>query len=408
MSVFISLLTVAGALYALYGAVIALSGLRFRPALKPAAMQGRFAVLIPAHNEAEVIAPLLASLEGQHYPREQFDVYVSADHCTDATASLARAHGAIVLERVNAPQRGKTWNLRWAFEHIPLKEYEGVVVIDADNLAHPDFLKATNAYLEQHPQVLAVQGVLDVKNPSDNWLTAASAVSYWFTNRFVQYAKSRLGLSAMLGGTGMCIRSACLERVGWRLESLVDDLELTVLLNLEGHAVGWNEHAIVFDEKPTELAVSLRQRQRWMQGHFWVLARYAPALLGRFVRSGRWLYLDALLVLLGPAIALIGLLTVVGQLAQHSRGWLAHPLAHELEIIAWLASPLLLAALHSLIGPSLRAGKLSFKYLIWIPTYFIFGLSWFYPIVRGLLSAHDQGHWVKTAHTRSISSSELR
>ena len=408
MSLIIVALTVAGVLYALYGILIALAGIRNRPALKIAATQRRFAVLIPAHNEAEVIGPLLNSLEGQGYPRSDFDVYVSCDHCTDATVSVARAHGAVVLERFGQTQRGKTWNLRWALGQIPLEDYEGVAVIDADNLVHPNFLSAMNAYLEQHPQTQAVQGVLDVKNPNDNWVTAASAMSYWFTNRFVQYAKSSLGLSCMLGGTGMMIRSACLRRIGWRLESLVDDLELTVLLNLEGNSVGWNEHAIIYDEKPTELSVSLRQRQRWMQGHFWVLARYAPALLGCFVRTRRLLYLDTLLVLVGPAITLIGLLAAIGQFAQFGRAWLESTLINETTMVAWLVSPLLIGALHAVVGPSMRAGKLSFKYLIWLPAYIAFGLTWFYPIVRGLLNARDQGHWVKTAHNRSISSSELR
>ncbi len=408
MSFVIAALTVAGVLYALYGTLIALAGIRSRPALRAAATQRRFAVLIPAHNEAEVIGPLLSSLEGQGYPRSRFDVYVSCDHCTDATVSVARAHGALVLERVGQQQRGKTWNLRWALGQIRLNDYEGVAVIDADNLVHPDFLSAMNAYLEQHPQTQAVQGVLDVKNPNDNWVTVASAMSYWFTNRFVQYAKSSLGLSCMLGGTGMLIRSAALRRIGWRLESLVDDLELTVLLNLEGNAVGWNEHAIIYDEKPTELKVSLHQRQRWMQGHFWVLARYAGALLGCFVRTGRLLYLDTLLVLLGPAITLIGLLAAIGQFAQFGLTWFEQPLTNEPGIVAWLVWPLLLGALHAVVGPSVRTGKLSFKYLIWFPAYIAFGLSWFYPIVRGLLSARDQGHWVKTAHKRSISSSELR
>lgn len=53
----------ARALYALYGVLTALAGIRSRLVLRQAATQRRFAVLIPAHNEAEVIGPLLSSLE---------------------------------------------------------------------------------------------------------------------------------------------------------------------------------------------------------------------------------------------------------------------------------------------------------------------------------------------------------
>src|SRR5690348_8468671 len=49
----------------------------------------RFAVLIPAHNEEVLLGQLLESLAAQDYPREQFQVIVIADNCTDATSERA-------------------------------------------------------------------------------------------------------------------------------------------------------------------------------------------------------------------------------------------------------------------------------------------------------------------------------
>ena len=55
----------------------------------------RIAVVIPAHNEADVIYDTVRLvIEKQKYPREMFDVYVIADNCTDNTAELARQAGA--------------------------------------------------------------------------------------------------------------------------------------------------------------------------------------------------------------------------------------------------------------------------------------------------------------------------
>ena len=53
----------------------------------------RFSVLVPAHNEAMVIAPLLESLANQNYPKNCYKVYASCDNCTDNTAEIAREHG---------------------------------------------------------------------------------------------------------------------------------------------------------------------------------------------------------------------------------------------------------------------------------------------------------------------------
>ena len=54
------------------------------------------AVVVPAHNEAATIEQTIGSCLHQTYPVAQ--VIVVADNCTDATAALARAAGATVIE----------------------------------------------------------------------------------------------------------------------------------------------------------------------------------------------------------------------------------------------------------------------------------------------------------------------
>ena len=58
-----------------------------------------FAVLIAAHDEATVIGALVDSLCAQTYPAQQIGIFVAADRCSDRTAEIARAHGAVVFAR---------------------------------------------------------------------------------------------------------------------------------------------------------------------------------------------------------------------------------------------------------------------------------------------------------------------
>ncbi len=387
--------------YAFYNVAIGLRGI-FRGRQSPAArVHRRFAILVPAHNEAAVLGPLLNSLQAQQYPRECFEVFVSADHCSDHSAEVARTHGAVVLERHNQVRRGKTWNVRWALAHLPVREFDAVVIIDADNLAHPGYLAAMNEYLEMHPNTAAVQGYLDVKNPDDTWVTKAIAISYWFSNRFAQGARAQLGLCCMLGGTGMCLRTEVVPLIG-QLESLVDDLELTALLALRGQAVGWCAQAIIFDEKPVSLTASLQQRRRWMQGHFWALAQFGPRALTAFLGSGRLLHFDLLLTLAWPAITLLGLIFGVIQVAN----WLwTDPFGGALW--SWAATIIAGATAQTLIGPSVRMRRLTWRYVSTVPGYLLFGLSWLIVLIMGLAKAHDQGHWAKTEHTRALGHRDL-
>ena len=61
----------------------------------------RYAVVISARNEGNVIGNLINSIQKQTYPSDLLDIFVVADNCTDDTAEVARRAGATVYERFN-------------------------------------------------------------------------------------------------------------------------------------------------------------------------------------------------------------------------------------------------------------------------------------------------------------------
>jgi cellulose synthase/poly-beta-1,6-N-acetylglucosamine synthase-like glycosyltransferase len=166
-----------------------------------------------------------------------------------------------------------------------------------------------------------VQCYLDVANGEGSLLAEASALSYWAGNRMVQLARSNLGWSADLGGTGMAIAASSLAEAGGFTGSLTEDQDLGVRLTLSGHRVEWLHDVRVADEKPRRLDVAIRQRARWMAGKRDTRRRHLRRLLGPGVTMGR---VDMAIRLVQPGrsfIALLcGLLTLVA-LTTRSR-WL--------------------------------------------------------------------------------------
>ncbi|MDD4543504.1 MAG: glycosyltransferase, partial [Clostridia bacterium] len=71
----------------------------------------KYAVLICARNEENVIGQLISSIHNQDYSKNLIDIYVAADNCTDDTAKIARQLGAIVYERRNTEKVGKGYAL---------------------------------------------------------------------------------------------------------------------------------------------------------------------------------------------------------------------------------------------------------------------------------------------------------
>ncbi|MFC1594435.1 glycosyltransferase family 2 protein [Candidatus Omnitrophota bacterium] len=104
-------------------------------------------VAIPSKNEARNIGDLIQKIK-----RLKLDVVVIDDGSTDATASIAKKHGAIVLR--NEQNKGKGVSLRMAFDFVIVHNYTGVIVMDGDGQHDPadiphfiDKVKSTHAGL---------------------------------------------------------------------------------------------------------------------------------------------------------------------------------------------------------------------------------------------------------------------
>src|SRR5690242_21019795 len=137
----------------------------------------RFLVLIPAHNEELLIADCLMSLRNLSYRQEAIDIRVIADNCSDATADLARGLGVRCFERNEPTLAGKPQAIAWALERLPLKDFDAVVILDADTIVDPGFLTAlASAAPLSHKAVQGFNGVSDRKSTRLN--SSHMSISY--------------------------------------------------------------------------------------------------------------------------------------------------------------------------------------------------------------------------------------
>src|SRR5690348_13014544 len=136
------------------------AGLRALPASR---RKLRFDIIVPAHNEEQVIAAAVASLKSVDWPQDQFRVVVVADNCTDATAAIASKAGAHVMQRQDREHRGKGYALDFAFTASRARQWaNAVVVVDADAQVSSNLLEAFARRLERGDH--AVQAHYGVSN----------------------------------------------------------------------------------------------------------------------------------------------------------------------------------------------------------------------------------------------------
>lgn len=259
----------------------------------------KFMAIIPAHNEEAVVENLILSLQKQDYPKDSYDIYVIADNCTDNTAKIAKAAGAIVYERFDPMHKTKGAALNWFLaqkieENAP---YDAFCIFDADNIVDVNFLKNMNIKLCQGETV--VQGYRDIKNPTDSWVTAGYAIFYWTMNRFYHLARYNIGLSPLINGTGFMVRFDQVKPEGWNTKTLTEDIEFSLKQIIRGRKLGWARNAIVYDEQPVGFKQSCSQRSRWTVGHIQCMGEYTKKLALAVKENKTVMNFDGLLYIVG-------------------------------------------------------------------------------------------------------------
>lgn len=264
----------------------------------------RFLILIPAHNEEELLPSLLQNLNKLDYPRSLYQVHVVADNCTDKTAELARQHGAVAHERTNHELRGKGYALQWLLQQISDAQtpHDAIVILDADSIVSENFLRVMDARLARGER--AIQAYYAVRDPdrsrSVSLRYAALAVLHYLRPQ----GRMVLGGSAGLKGNGMVFKAELLRSHEWSA-SLTEDIEFHMGLVLAGERVTFAPDAIVWAEMPNTLEDSHTQNVRWERGRMEMIRHYVPQLMQQAWTRQSFVLFDAAMEQLIPPFSIL-------------------------------------------------------------------------------------------------------
>ncbi len=373
----------------------------------------RYAVLISARNEAEVIGELLESIHKQTYPSHLLDIYVVADNCTDNTAQVAREHRAIVVERFDHVQVGKGYALNYLFSQIEtqvgLEAYDGYMVFDADNVLDENYVMEMNkVFSNGYPVVTSYR---NSKNYGSNWISAGYALWFLRESRYLNGARMRCGTSCAISGTGFLVSSQIIkENNGWKHHLLTEDIEFSTENIIKGRVIGYCEKAVLYDEQPEQFKASWNQRLRWSKGFYQVLGRYGGELMGGITRRHSFQCYDMLMTL-APAtlltlftIAVNGVFGFAGLLLGHM-SWVAATFRAIGSSLFGIYMSLLFFGIVTTITEWKQIHCRGWKKIFYIFTFPIFIFTYIPIAVEALFKKVT---WVPIRHTVVKSAKEIR
>ncbi|HEV7136313.1 MAG TPA: glycosyltransferase family 2 protein, partial [Steroidobacteraceae bacterium] len=196
-----------------------------------AADRPSLAIVVPAHNEAGLIAGTIRAILPQLLAIDR--LIVVADNCSDETAAVAGAAGAQVLVRNDSTRRGKGYALDFGVRHLTADPPEVVLIVDAD-------CRVEEGCVDRLARVCAasrrpVQALDLMHARADAGLTGRIAAFAWILkNQARPIGLGRLGLPCQLMGTGMAFPWECIARADLASGHIVEDLKLGIELALEG------------------------------------------------------------------------------------------------------------------------------------------------------------------------------
>lgn len=343
-------------------------------------------IVIPAHDEAEVIGKTLEALRTAM--GEDMRILVVADNCTDTTGEIARDHGVEVVERANAQERGKGFALAFAVEHLTMAAPDVFVVLDAD-------CSTDAASLRNLVDAAAASGrpsqAINLLQPNrqSSPLVQLSTFGFMLKNLVRQRGLQRLAGRVHLTGTGMAMPFDQFRASAKTRSSIVEDLALGLELAAAGHPPMLVSNAVVWSEGSTEQG-TLVQRRRWEGGFLSTALKWGfrEALQG--VATGRPRTILAGLDLMVPPLALFAILNIAALIV-------AGVLTFALGSAWWPVITqfgLLLLALLAVFAAWLREGRafISLGVLARLPLYVL----WKLPMYVGLARGGTPKEWLRT------------
>ncbi|MER8236995.1 glycosyltransferase family 2 protein [Streptomyces sp. NPDC094049] len=242
----------------------------------------RTAVLVPAWNEAPVLASSVEALLAMRYPPDRLRVVVVDDASTDGTPTVMREladhhPGRVVHLRRQDGGQGKAHTLNHGLAHVLGDDWaEAVLVMDADVVFDRDALLRMARHLAD-PGVGAVTAYIkEGSGGQGNYLTRSIAFEYITAQAAARRAQNALGAVACLAGGAQLHRRESLEAIGGRIDTstLAEDTVTTFETQLTGRRVVFDGSATVLAEEPGDLAGLWKQRLRWARGNLQVTHRY--------------------------------------------------------------------------------------------------------------------------------------
>ena len=266
-----------------------------------------FTILIPARNEEGVIKDAIQSFKRQKYPKDNYEIVVVINNTTDNTLGVCNAEGVrcILCER---KIKNKGDALKEAFDRLKKEKTDAYIIMDADNVVNDEFLGEMNKSLNEG--TLVAKSSMDIKAKENTWVSSSYAIYFFIQSILYSIPRNNIGASCAINGTGIMIKKEVIDKFGFNVRTITEDLEFMTLCALNNIKIKYVEGAICYAEHPSDFKVSMIQRRRWTKGIYEGFIIYFNSIIKNMIKRPNIELLDSLLIYSTPLILILSLISI--------------------------------------------------------------------------------------------------
>ena len=234
-------------------------------------------IIIPSFNERYLIERSIDTAISIDYPKDRLQIIV-VDDSTDETYQIAREKMSELLIKgytIQLIHRERRDRFKSGALSNALKFAEGkyILIMDADSILPPDVLKKSIPLMEKGYSFVSFK--IGHINRDYNWVSRAYALAIDVFETFERAGRVGLNVPFCFHGGSSLIRKDHIDEVGgWSPDILVDDMDLSCKLFLNGKNGLFIKDIPVLGENPPLLEVWKRQTARNAEGIGQCLRKY--------------------------------------------------------------------------------------------------------------------------------------
>jgi len=233
-------------------------------------------IILPAHNEEEVIEDTIKSIVNAEYPNKR-DIIVVNDGSTDDTGKvvkkLIKRYPQVKL--FDLKHQGKAASLNFGVRHA---KYDTLIFLDADSSMKKNSLMELVQPLADK-KVVAASGVIRART-TKNPLTWFQDFEYLMTSGW-RYACEKINSVSVIPGF-MAIKKQALKKIGgFSTDTLTEDFDIALKLKKAGFDIVMSPKSVIHTNVPNSFKKLFSQRFRWGRGTLQVVKKHSDMLFSK-------------------------------------------------------------------------------------------------------------------------------